>query len=167
MAHANRDLLFGLIALQNGMIDQSQLVAAFQAWTLEKDRPLAEHLVSRGDLDADQRLIIESMVGLHLKKHAGNAEKSLAAIASAGSTRQTLERIADTDLAASLALLPPATVGDGAKFRITNRTGSFVGVNLDRTDPVPGPPITGDGSPPIDGSAGRYQLLGEIARGGM
>ena len=52
MSHANRDLLFGLIALQNGMIDQSQLVAAFQAWTLEKDRPLAEHLVGRGDLEA-------------------------------------------------------------------------------------------------------------------
>ena len=58
MAHANRDLLFGLIALQNGMIDQSQLVAAFQAWTLEKKRPLAEHLVGRGALEADQRAII-------------------------------------------------------------------------------------------------------------
>ena len=33
---------------------------------------------------------------MHLKKHAGSTEKSLAAIASAASTRQTLERIADT-----------------------------------------------------------------------
>ena len=141
MADANRDLLFGLIALQNGMIDQSQLVAAFQAWTLDKDRPLAEHLVGRGDLEADQRAIIEAMVGLHLKKHAGSTEKSLAAIPSAASTRQTLERIADRDLGASLALLAPATDRDGAHSRIADRTGSFAGVTLVETDPGPEPPI--------------------------
>ena len=33
---ADRDLLFGLLALQNGLIDQGQLVAAFQAWTRDK-----------------------------------------------------------------------------------------------------------------------------------
>ena len=33
MAAADRDLLFGLLALQNGLIDQVQLVAGFQAWT--------------------------------------------------------------------------------------------------------------------------------------
>ena len=42
---ADRDLLFGLLALQNGLIDQGQLVAAFQAWTRDKARPLADHLV--------------------------------------------------------------------------------------------------------------------------
>ena len=52
---ADRDLLFGLLALQNGLIDQVQLVAAFQAWTRDKARPLADHLVARGDLDAEQR----------------------------------------------------------------------------------------------------------------
>jgi len=48
-----RDLLLGLLALQNGLIDQAQLVAAFQAWTLDKARALADPLVARGDLDAD------------------------------------------------------------------------------------------------------------------
>ena len=47
-----KNLLFGLLALQNGLINQGQLVAAFQAWTLDKARGLAEHLVGRGDLDA-------------------------------------------------------------------------------------------------------------------
>ena len=41
---ADRDLLFGLLALQVGLIDQGQLVAAFQAWTRDRARPLAEHL---------------------------------------------------------------------------------------------------------------------------
>ena len=33
---ANRDLLFGLLALQNGLIDQDVLVAAFRSWTRDK-----------------------------------------------------------------------------------------------------------------------------------
>ena len=49
----SRDLLFGLLALQIGLIDQGQLVAAFQAWTRDKARPMADHLAARGDLDAD------------------------------------------------------------------------------------------------------------------
>ena len=50
---AAHDLLLGLIALQNGLIDQGQLVAAFQAWTRDKAMSLADPLVARGDLDAD------------------------------------------------------------------------------------------------------------------
>ena len=33
---SDHDLLFGLLALQNGIINQGQLVAAFQAWTLDR-----------------------------------------------------------------------------------------------------------------------------------
>ena len=78
-AAADRHLLFGLLALQNGLIDQSARVAAFQAWTRDKTRSLADQLVARSGLDPEQRLG-EAMVGLHLKKHGGNVEKSLAAI---------------------------------------------------------------------------------------
>jgi hypothetical protein len=41
---AERHLLFGLLALQVGLIQQAQLVAAFHAWTGDKSRPLADHL---------------------------------------------------------------------------------------------------------------------------
>lgn len=54
-AAADRHLPFGLLVLQNGLIDQAQLVAAFQAWTREKARPPADHLVARGDLGDDAR----------------------------------------------------------------------------------------------------------------
>jgi hypothetical protein len=52
---AERDLLFGLLALQNGLINQGQLVAAFRAWTLDKVRALADHLISLGHLNDAQR----------------------------------------------------------------------------------------------------------------
>ena len=41
---AERHLLFGLLALQTGLIQQAQLVAAFHAWTCDKSRSLADHL---------------------------------------------------------------------------------------------------------------------------
>jgi hypothetical protein len=43
-AAVDRNLLFGLLALQNGLIDQGALFGAFAAWTRNKARPLADHL---------------------------------------------------------------------------------------------------------------------------
>src|SRR5262249_61444819 len=77
---ADRNLLFGLIALQNGLIVQDQLLGAFRAWTLDKARALADHLVGHGDLDADDRSAVEALVARHLKKHGGDVERRLAAV---------------------------------------------------------------------------------------
>ena len=91
----NRHLLFGLIALQVGLIDQAQLVAAFQAWARDKSRPLADHLADRGGLDADARVAVEAMVALHVKKHGGDTERSLASIPAGRSTRERLAALGD------------------------------------------------------------------------
>ena len=45
---ADRDLLFGILALQNGLIEQADLIAAFQCWTKERSRRMARILVERG-----------------------------------------------------------------------------------------------------------------------
>jgi eukaryotic-like serine/threonine-protein kinase len=102
-ATADRHLLFGLLALQNGLIDQVQLVAAFQAWTRDKARALAYHVVGRGDLEADDRSAVEALVARHLKKHGGDVEQSLAAIPAGRSTRESLAQFGDPGIEASLA----------------------------------------------------------------
>ena len=94
-AATDRHLLFGLIALQVGLIDQAQLVAAFQAWARDKARSLADHLADRGGPDAEGRAAVEAMVALHIKKHGGDVEKSLAAIPAGRSTRESLAHIGD------------------------------------------------------------------------
>ncbi len=99
----DRNLLFGLLALQNGLIDQEQLLAAFRAWSRDKGRQIAEYLVDRGDLDADQRSVIQAMVGLQEKKHGGSALKSLAAIPAGRSTRESLAGLGDSEIEATLA----------------------------------------------------------------
>ena len=110
---ADRNLLFGLLALQNGLINQGQLVAAFQAWTLDKARALADHLVGRGDLDADDRSAVEALVARHIKKHGGDVEQSLAAIPAGRSTRESLARIDDPDVGGTLAHLGSASTQNG------------------------------------------------------
>jgi serine/threonine protein kinase len=142
---ALRDLLFGLLALQNGLINQAQLVSAFQAWTLDKSRALADHLVARGDLDADDRSAVEALVARHLKKHGGDVERSLAEIPAGRSTLESLTRIADPDVVGTLARLGSAS---------TQRSGE-----ADRTASYAVGEATSEGQ--------RFRILRPHARGGL
>src|SRR5271157_3411896 len=98
----SRDLLFGLLALQNGLIDQGALFTAFAAWTRDKARPLADHLVALGHLDAPRRAVVEAIALLHLQAHGGDPEKSLAVLAVGRNTRESLERAGGPDPEATL-----------------------------------------------------------------
>ncbi len=44
---ALRELLFGILALQNGMISRDQLVAGFSVWTAGGGRAMAEILAEQ------------------------------------------------------------------------------------------------------------------------
>jgi serine/threonine-protein kinase len=105
---ADRDLLFGLLALQIGFVDQERLVTAFRAWTRNKSRAMADHLADGGDFDADDRAAVAALLERHIKKHGGNTEKSLAAIPAARSTYASLSRIGDADVEGTLAHLGSA-----------------------------------------------------------
>ena len=75
-AAADRHLLFGLLALQNGLIDQGQLVAAFQAWTRDKSQSLADHLIARGDLDADNGPASRRWRRLHVEASTATSRRA-------------------------------------------------------------------------------------------
>jgi len=98
----SRDLLFGLLALQNGLIDQGALFAAFAAWTRDKSRPLADHLVALGHLDAARRAAVEAIAGVHVQALGGDIEKSLAVLAVGRSTRESLASAGGPDVEATL-----------------------------------------------------------------
>ena len=109
---AERQLLFGILALQVGLIDQAKLVAAFQAWALDKSRPLADHLAGQGGLDADDRLAVEALVARHLMKHGNDVEQSLAAIPAGRSTRDGLASACEPTVEASLIRIGAAETRD-------------------------------------------------------
>jgi serine/threonine protein kinase/tetratricopeptide (TPR) repeat protein len=95
---ADRHLLFGLLALQNGLINQDQLLLAFRAWTLDKSRSVADHLEARGDLTRARRALLEGLADVHLEAHGGDVEKSLAAVPAGKSARESLARLGDPEI---------------------------------------------------------------------
>src|SRR5262245_35746570 len=142
---ADRHLLFGLLALQNGLIDQGALVAAFQAWTRDKATSLADHLVARGALDADTRAGLDALVALQIRKH-GDVERSLAVVPAGGSTRESVARLGDTDLEAPLS-------------HVHAGSGSTEPGDLDRTASFAVGESTSEGQ--------RFRILRPHARGGL
>lgn len=97
------NLLFGLFALQNGLIDQAALVVAFQSWTCDRSRLLADHLVERGALDGADRATIDRLVECHLKRHGGDVERSLDFHPLGSAFRNSLSGEAGHDVEATLA----------------------------------------------------------------
>jgi serine/threonine-protein kinase len=89
-ADAHRDLLFGLLALQHGVISRDQLVAAFAVSTAARGRPMADVLADQGALAAPQRAPLEALVAAHCDLHGDDPAASLAAVAVSPSTRESL-----------------------------------------------------------------------------
>ena len=144
----DRHLLLGLLALQTGLIQQAQLVAAFHAWTGDKTRSLADHLVALGHLDAARRAALEALADLHVQAHGGDVERSLAAIPTGQSTRESLAGLGDPDITATIA---------------------HVGTGLDSTAPGDSDPDRTTsyavGTATSDGQ--RFRVLRPHAKGGL
>ena len=146
-APADRNLLFGLLALQNGMIDQSALVAAFHAWTRDKKRTIAEILLAQGVIDTNDRTVLESLVTNHLKRHGDDVEKSLAAVAAPRAVVSGLVAMGDEEVNATI-----GHVGSSAHPTVPN-----VAVDSDATASMG--KATGEGQ--------RFRVLRPHARGGL
>jgi serine/threonine-protein kinase len=143
-ANADRNLLFGMLALQMDFINQNQLVAAMHAWVLTKNVPLGPLLVERGDLTADRLALLEALVQEHVRQHDNDPEKSLAALDTGRTARSELARIADADTQASLRKVASAAPR------------------------APDPYVTSAGSVGTPSSSGlRFRVLRPFARGGL
>ena len=58
-ASTDRNMLFGILALQMDFINREQLVSAMGAWVLEKGKPLCGILVAAGALAPSDRDMLE------------------------------------------------------------------------------------------------------------
>jgi serine/threonine-protein kinase len=103
----DRNLLFGVLALQADLLDNEQFAEACSAWAARKETPLADQLVERGWLTADARAHLDFLLACKLKKHQDDAHASLAAVADPG-VRRALSTVHDADVEQSLASLPAA-----------------------------------------------------------
>src|SRR5436190_18658862 len=92
---ADRNLLFGLLALQMDLLSREQLIDGFQLWMLQKDTPVAEVLLRRGSLQPEDVEAVEALVRRRLARHGGDLRQSLAALQVEALVRQELSRLGD------------------------------------------------------------------------
>jgi serine/threonine-protein kinase len=105
---AKRDLLMGMLALQNNFIGRAQLLAAFNAWVEDKNQSLGALLLVHNALTPEHHALLEALTAAHLGQHDNDPDKSLAALSSAGSALEDLHKIADPEVQASIALVGTA-----------------------------------------------------------
>ena len=83
-------------------VRSDQLIAAMNSWVLDKQRPLADHLLASGALAVDSRQLLDALVDKHIALHGGRADASLAALSSVEPLRCELAVIPDSDVQQSL-----------------------------------------------------------------
>ena len=77
---ADRNLLLGLLALQNGFVDGDTLVSALSTWVRDKREDLGQILTSRGALADGRHALLETLVDEHIRCHGGDPARSLHAV---------------------------------------------------------------------------------------
>ena len=114
----DRNLLFGILALQMDFISREALVAAMHAWVLAKDKPLGEILVEQKAMSRANFDLLAPLVDAHVKQHGDDPRQSLAAVSSLGSVEEELKQLGDQSVNATLAFVstarPERSLGDQA-----------------------------------------------------
>jgi serine/threonine protein kinase len=129
--NVDRNLLFAVIALQDDLIDQTQFADVCAGWAMRLDRPLADLLIERRWITAEDKREVERKLERKLKKHGGDARLTLGAVADI-EARDVLQGIEKPEIRQSLnglqparghvllaTLVPPANQRDTLRYTLT------------------------------------------------
>lgn len=146
---ADRNLLFGLLALQMSFISRDDLVEAMKVWAENRHRSLGEILCELNAINDHERNLLESLVNRHVEKHDNDPQKSLGTLTLANADRSVLDTLDEVNLHESLSL-----IGQAANVPDPAQTAS---------------PGSDSNAVPIRriGSDLRYEILRSHARGGL
>jgi len=137
----DRNLLFGVFAVQLKKVTPSQLMEAAGAWAVDPAQDLGERLViSRALSEADHRLL-QNLVGEAIRAHSGDATAAMEAFGGVAQVNQSFHgavQLKDGGLA-------PAGLGSPSSAAV----------------------LEADEVPAVQESPGRYSHVSEHARGGM
>src|SRR4051794_15372280 len=96
----DRNLLFGVLALQADLIDATQFVEACTLWSTRKNTSLADLLLERGWILPEDRSHVEYLLQRKLGRHGGDAAASLATVGD--DVKRSLAALNDVDIQQSL-----------------------------------------------------------------
>jgi serine/threonine protein kinase/Flp pilus assembly protein TadD len=149
-ADVDRNLLFGILALQNNFVGREALLSAFNSWVVDKSLCLGDLFCERGALAADERSLLDALVAEHLERFENDPVKSLASLSSIGSVRDELSRLGDEELQQSLRLWG---ADHGRKGKSARLGGLETATPLSVGEPT--------------SAGGRFRVLRPHARGGL
>jgi serine/threonine-protein kinase len=154
----DQNLLFGVLALQAGLLDPAQFAAACSVLATEQDVSLADWLVERGWLAASDRARVEDLIARRLKEHQGGLSPSLEAAPTV--VRQGPDSGTGSDL-------PPL---QGTIDLVRVGLGQATDPSTQQTQATAEGPPGGTGSPTpsaAEDRRGRYTLTRLHAQGGI
>ena len=101
---ADRNLLFGVLALQAGLIDTHQFVEACTLWAAHKESSLAALLVERGWILPGDQEHLDYLLQRKVERQGGALAPALASVPD--DVKRSLAALGDEDLERSLASEP-------------------------------------------------------------
>lgn len=104
----DRNLLFGVLALQLELIDAKRFSEGCAGWAAGKERSLAQLLVERGWITEEDKREVERVLERKLNKHGGDVRHTLGSVAGDG-VRAALGELKEPAIRTSLDGLPPAS----------------------------------------------------------
>ena len=113
----DRDLLFGVVAFQNGAVDADCLAETCTAWATKPSASLADHFVDRGLITVEQRSELERTVAQELDAHGGDPHATLAATLDRRSLT-AMGELASSKIAVDFKLDPPAVQAGTGHVRL-------------------------------------------------
>jgi eukaryotic-like serine/threonine-protein kinase len=99
-------LLFAVLAFEDELIDLQQLTSACRAWASDKSKPLADLLVERGWVTADDRAFIDKKAERKLTKHENDPRVTLNAATRGDVCEALLKEVDDSEVQQSLSSWP-------------------------------------------------------------
>jgi len=100
----DRNLLFGVLALQADLLDADHFIKACTLWTTRKETSLPSLLIELGWLTPTDKADVERLLERKLKKHGGDPKAGLGDVAD--HIKRSLAALQDDDIQRSLAELP-------------------------------------------------------------
>lgn len=149
---SDRNLLFGILAVQMNFILPGQLIDALNRWLLDKQLSLSTILVDSESLTRQRAQLLEAVVEEHLKSHGQDAQECLATLPYVESLKTSLQHIADPDVQHSIQVLNPAS---NKRLPSVEETTGLLESNYVRDDVTP------------KVASQRYRILRPFAKGGL
>ena len=94
----DRNLLFGILAVQLKGVSPTQMVEAAAAWATDPNAPLSRYLVERGLLQERDRDLLDRLVDEAIRAHGGDASEALQSLGGEEQIRKSFCGMGSTEL---------------------------------------------------------------------